>query len=373
MKKDKNIPKGDTDKQKNQTQTNDVEKQDKSETNDQKTSKTKKILHKIVKEDSAFSIIKVIATMLTAVTIAFLSSKLTGYVGTLVLVALLSIGTAILTEIYRIIISITTIGAKTVVKPILRINPDGTTTEIPIVKKIEPESKTIIDPDDESETQRSHGTNKQKHNKIIKYFQRNPIMRFMLLFMLTSVVTIGATYYMTEKNQHIITEHNTTINKTETKELTQKEKDELMNSFLSKVPNNTVIITPPIDENENTDTTTQETNPTTITEHPTSTTTNDNPQPTKETNPTNTATVTETENTQTIQTLQKQIQDLQTQNTKLQEQLKTLQQNSAINKTLQDQINAMRKTITTLEEQIKTLQDNNNNSTLQRNNSTQGD
>lgn len=184
--------------------------------------KKNNVIHKVLKDGGGLSILKVSATALTAVSMALISSRLTGFINSMILVALVSIGTAVLSEFYRIMLSLTSLGAKKVVAPVLRINADGTTTtaEIEIVQK--------IDPTEENEQTKRSLIEKAQH-----YLNRNPIMKIALLFTVVSGLTIGTSYFVSTANERTDVNY-TTVHTTNKQELSANEKQEIINSAVTE-------------------------------------------------------------------------------------------------------------------------------------------
>lgn len=193
--------------------------------------KVRKTLRKILKEDSSLSLLKVSATALTAVSMALISTQLTSVLNSLTLVALVSICSAIVSEFYRVILSVTSLGAKKVIAPIVLTNPDGTTTEIPVVV---PE-KVELPIELKSEIPQKRGI----VSAIKRYFNRNPIMRMALLFTVISAITITANYFVTSAADRgdSVTNY-TTVQEQPIKEITPAEKQAIIDDAVITANNN---------------------------------------------------------------------------------------------------------------------------------------
>lgn len=178
---------------------------------------------RIIKDGSSLSLIRVIGTALTAVSMALISSRLTTIVNSFVLVGVVSIGTAILSEFYRIILSITSLGAKKVVAPVIagwNVTPEGLvpstdavdtlTSEIPIVSE-QPKRNWFV-----------HG---------VHYLWGNPAFRMIALFAVVGTLTVTVSYFVSNASEKIETTY-TTINKTQS--LSQKEKDKIADDAVKK-------------------------------------------------------------------------------------------------------------------------------------------
>lgn len=178
---------------------------------------------RIIKDGSSLSLIRVIGTALTAVSMALISSRLTTIVNSFVLVGVISIGTAILSEFYRVVLSITSLGAKRVVVPVLaglNVAPgvlipstdavDTLTSEIQIVSE-QPKRNWFVSG--------------------VHYLWNNPVFRMIALFAVVGTLTITVSYFVSNASEKIETTY-TTINKTQS--LSQKEKDKIANDAAKK-------------------------------------------------------------------------------------------------------------------------------------------
>lgn len=174
---------------------------------------------KIVKDGSNFSFLKILITGLTAVTMAVISSKITSTVNSLLLAALVSVGTAIFSEIYRIILSISSAGAKKIALPVIE-KTEKTLTEEAEEK---PETQT-----EEKET----NIFKRFTNIVSVYFKRNPFMRTALLFTAISIVTVGISYFVSHSSETPINTTYTTVQSSEN--LTEQEKQNIIDSAVDK-------------------------------------------------------------------------------------------------------------------------------------------
>lgn len=185
--------------------------------------KIKKQFRKIVKEDSSLSILKVSGTALTAVSVALISTQLTSVLNSLALVAMVSILSAVFNEFYRVVLSVTSLGAKKVIAPIVMTNADGSITEIPAVESVSPtpvQTPAVpIEQGPQSNVKR--GPIAAIHN----YFKSNPAMRMALLFTVISAVTITANYFVASSTEKVesITNY-TTVQENPVKELSEEEK-----------------------------------------------------------------------------------------------------------------------------------------------------
>lgn len=73
---------------------------------------TKRQLRKIIREDSKWSMSSIAITALTGVSVAVISTQLTGLVSSMVLIAIMAFISASVSELYRIFLGVTGLGAK---------------------------------------------------------------------------------------------------------------------------------------------------------------------------------------------------------------------------------------------------------------------
>lgn len=377
---------------------NDNLEENEKETNTQEnlTPKNKRrkreIIKNTIKEDSGLSFIKVCITVLTAVSMALISSKLTGFVNSLMLVALVSIGSAVMTEFYRIVLSLTSISAKKVVLPVTKFNSDGTTKEIQIESTQDEDeltneetketslnsaqdndkdkSSTIITTNDKNNSQ-TQDDSKTVIQSVKNYFQRSPMMKMALLFTVISLLTIGANYFITTHNEKGSTvEHTTTtVHKTEAERLSDQEKEDIINSAVNeskedKNGNNVTSDTSENNKDKNKEDKTSGSNDKSVDKN------NNSNNEEKEKNLTKETIVKEDSN----KDLSTQVKDLKRQNNELKERLEELEKNSSKNnsdsqnsnsnnnsdtkliKTLQDQISTLEGTIDALQKQLDEME-----------------
>lgn len=177
----------------------------------------KKKIIEIAKDGSNLSFLKVFGTVLTAISVSLISTKLTGAIPTLALVALASLGTMLLNEFYRIFLAFT---AKEVISPILKVEEDKETGEL-ITTAIPIQPETV----------QSENKKKSKNNIIMG-----------LMFLIVSLLTIGINQYSLANDKD---NHYTTIEQNVTQEINDEMKQEIIDETLSKIPEPTptVIVT----------------------------------------------------------------------------------------------------------------------------------
>lgn len=328
--------------------------------------KNESTLKNILKEGPGLSVLKISATALTAISMALISSRLTGLVNSLILVGMVSVGTAMMSEFYRIILSLTSVGAKKVVLPVMKVNADGTTSKTVINMETtvtdnvadalkDSSSSPTIQENDSSLIDKISENNQKDGEKFVKtsfnpvrsikgYLERNPQMKTALLFTLMATLTIGVNYYVTTHNQVEPSVQHTVVHTTNKEELSDSEKEEIIDSAVDKAKNTipasppTVIISPAPEDNSDDEINNQQ--------------------------------------TATDEQLQTQIEELRVQNQQLQERLDALEakdaestvpvdnlptpitetsENDEIIVLLQQQIKSLEETIATLQVQVENL------------------
>ena len=121
---------------------------------------------------------RLIATALAAVTMTLLSSRLTSVFGSLMLTAVISIGSALTAEFYRVVINMTAMGTKKVVAP--------------IISDLEPGSETSPEPEAEEEVEeRAEAEDKAAHKGERRLSQ---VTVLALVFGVVSLLTVGISY-----------------------------------------------------------------------------------------------------------------------------------------------------------------------------------
>jgi hypothetical protein len=194
------------------------------------TLKLRKFFRKFLKDDSTLSVLKISATALTAVSMALISTRLTSIVNSLVLVAIVSALSAIVAEFYRIILTFTSHGARKVILTKLQVNPDGSTTETPIITPEQIQKDSV-------ETSSTPVTRKQ--GSIRRYLKINPLMQTVLIFAVISAATIAASYFVSTGSGKAPVNNYTTVRPIET--LPDKEKQQIIDTAIgSSVSQSTI-------------------------------------------------------------------------------------------------------------------------------------
>lgn len=185
------------------------DKQEPQKTPEQTPSK----IREIIKEGSGLGLLKVVGTSLTAVSMAIISAKIAGFVNSLMLVAVLSIGTALVSEFYRILLSFTSLGAKKIVAPVLKTVENKQTGEIIVISEQSPiVAVDVSEIEKQEEILKLNFFGKLK-KKTVRYFANNALMRFMAIFAAVALITIGVNYLIAPNNEPAVynyTTHRTT-------------------------------------------------------------------------------------------------------------------------------------------------------------------
>jgi hypothetical protein len=194
-----------------------------------KTIKKKSTLKDMLTSGGSLSFIKIATVALTAVSMAIVSSKLTSVVNSLVLAVLVSVGTAVFGEIYRIILSITAAGTKKMVAPIVEKLDEVTpqTEEIKVLKE------QVAELDKEESPYKGLTLRKA----IVRYFERNKYMRTALLFTFIAIITVSISYTISNSTdkQELVSNYNTTVQQTS---ISDDEKNKLIQDAVNQANQN---------------------------------------------------------------------------------------------------------------------------------------
>lgn len=182
---------------------------------------TRKELKKILREDSNWSLKSITITALTGVSVAIISTQLTGLVSSMVLIAVMAFITASVSELYRIFIALTGLGAKKAAAIVLPLQDEE---EAKIAHNVEPEK---LKEELEDAKQTSSGgkpdpvtaaikvvSNAYKLNteqksedpgifrKLLYHFKNytiaNPFLLLVVLFLGIAISTVAATYIISD-------------------------------------------------------------------------------------------------------------------------------------------------------------------------------
>lgn len=219
---------------------------------------TRKQLRKILREDSNWSIRSIFITALTGVSAAIIATQLTGLVSSLVLVALMSFVSASISELYRISLALTGLGAKRAAAITGKRIPSLTIAS----SEKETESKQLMsgainvvnDAYKLNEEQKAQqvGPLKRGIYHLKNYGKANPFLWLVGIFLLTSVTSISVTYLITDGNppqiiQRTVIQTEQLSNDDKTAIVTEA-KDQALDQLESTDSNRTVIQVPAEDQ-----------------------------------------------------------------------------------------------------------------------------
>ena len=310
---------------------------------EKKNEEKKSTVKEIIKDGTGLGFLKVLGTALTAVSMAVISAKITGFVNSLMLVAILSIGTALVNEFYRIILSFTSLGAKKIVAPVLKTTKNAETGEIIIVEEEPIIVNSIEEVEEKEESEKS--TFSIIKSKTIQYFKNNSVMRFILIFATVALITIGINYLVKPDQEPTIYKY--TTNHTTEQQVIEEPSDEPI------VEEKTTVIV----KEQETDVDDEQAQPTNTPSSPTT----EIPLPTAQSTDNNDA---------EIQELITRIETLEQENTTLKDDLKKLQEQQSTEDTPtattteEDSVSTeeMNKQVQELQKQIDELKNNSNGS-----------
>lgn len=175
--------------------------------------------------ESGLSWPRVIATALAAVTMAVISTRLTSVFNTLMLTGLISIGSALAAEFYRVVIKLTAEGTKKVVHEVARQTDESLS---PAEEDSEADS-TLLDqdgPDDQpSETKSSSTT-----------LRGSQFVQLALVFGLVSLLTVGVSYLVARAQGGDV--HNYTTIQRPLESLSDEEKQALIDIAVEAAKDN---------------------------------------------------------------------------------------------------------------------------------------
>lgn len=188
----------------------------------------KRILEYITK-DSSLNAVKVFATAMTAITIAIIASKLTTLINSLILTGLISIISALTAEFYRITLTASADTAKKILKA-GKATP--TRSKQSVNDGLTEENQEPI----QSRTQVTDTVSAQSRDD--SFFKKRPYFIFLIIFLTMSISTIGASYEIAKNTEKTETINSyTTVQENIKKDLTEKEKNELITKAVMQADN----------------------------------------------------------------------------------------------------------------------------------------
>ncbi len=199
------------------------------------------------RKESGISLPKILGTALAAVTMALVSSRLTSVVNSLLIVAIVSIGSALASEFYRILLSVTAEKTHGVIAPIVigYDQADSDQIETAMIDKVDQVvddtlvgsateiSATPGHPDDgdedtEVEVIAESGTSEHKSS-----WRSNQFVQLSLIFGVVALIAVGVSYGVAQAQgrSDIFVNYHTTVEQGDNTGLTPEERallDELM-------------------------------------------------------------------------------------------------------------------------------------------------
>lgn len=168
---------------------------------------TKRELRKILREDSNWSPRSILITALTGISAALISTQLTGIVSSVVLIAIMAFITASISEIYRVFLALTGLGARKAAARAAKVLPLGVLpqengslvlegTDRPITEALEVVTGPYrLDAIQEAE---HPGALKRIGYHIRNYGKANPFLWLVVLFFGIAATTLSVTYLLTD-------------------------------------------------------------------------------------------------------------------------------------------------------------------------------
>jgi len=168
---------------------------------------TKRELRKILREDSNWSPRSILITALTGVSAALISTQLNGIVSSVVLIAIMAFITASISEIYRVFLALTGLGARKAAARAVKVLPlvpptrelsgsDPDEAIRPITEAIE----AVTGPYHLDELQEAEhpGIFRRAGYHIRNYGKANPFLWLVVLFFGIAATTLSVTYLVTD-------------------------------------------------------------------------------------------------------------------------------------------------------------------------------
>ena len=174
---------------------------------------------------SSISWPRLIATAMAAVTMTLVSASLTSVFGSLMLTAVVSIGSALVAEFYRVVINLTAEGTKKVIAPIVSedglLHVEGRRTE-------DSQEDSKEDQEDGDEDQDSGGDEEPETHK--HRGRPGQFVQLALVFGVVSLITVGISYAVASSQGGDI--YQNTFETRPTQTLSDSEKQELVDQTL---------------------------------------------------------------------------------------------------------------------------------------------
>lgn len=198
-------------------------------------------IKKIVKEDSSWSLKSIVVASATGVSVALISTKLAGFLNSVVLVAVMAFISATVSEFYRIFVALSALGAKKVVeRSPLSIGGDSgvssVDSQVDATEAIDTITKAFKLPEKELQAHPSvggRGVARVKH-----YLRSNPFVLMVCLSLFVSLFTIAASYVASNSGVPDVVKETVVVRE----DVSEAEKQDLVNQAVDKVKPGTVSI-----------------------------------------------------------------------------------------------------------------------------------
>lgn len=228
---------------------------------------TRKELRKILREDSNWSLKSIAITALTGVSVAVISTQLTGLVSSMVLIAVMAFITASVSELYRIFIALTGLGAKKAAARVLPTqdaetksdqhenidsNTEAKSKSDPVTSAIEVVSNAYkLNKDQRSE---DPGIFRRALYHFKNYTVANPFLLLIVLFLGIAISTVAATYIISDGEPPQIIEKTMVkqerLSNSDRSEIIQEAKNIALKELRSQIPDTSPTVSENTDSKE---------------------------------------------------------------------------------------------------------------------------
>lgn len=166
---------------------------------------TKRELRKILREDSNWSLRSIVITALTGVSVAVISTQLTGLVSSMVLIAIMAFISASMSEIYRVFLALTGFGAKKAAAQAAKVLPltaaeQRAAQEVGEADPVTEALEVVTSAYRLSEEQeaRHPGLLRRFSYRLKNYGKANPFLWLVVLFLGIAITTLSVAYLVTD-------------------------------------------------------------------------------------------------------------------------------------------------------------------------------
>lgn len=166
----------------------------------------KRELRKIIREDSNWSLRSIVVTALTGVSVAVISTQLTGLVSSMVLIAIMAFITASVSEIYRVFLALTGFGARKAAAKAAKVLPltpaeqraadQAQAEEDPVTEALEVVTSAYRL--SEEQEARHPGLLRRISYRLRNYSKANPFLWLVVLFLGIAITTVSVAYLVSD-------------------------------------------------------------------------------------------------------------------------------------------------------------------------------